>query len=206
MTVLNYDAGAGAVDARFQQDHYIIRQKVFKVFGNAFHIYDAAGNVVLYSKLKAFKLKEDIRLYTGQDMRVEVLTIQARSVIDFGASYDVFDPIARQRVGSLRRRGFKSMIRDEWLVFDAAERQVATVREDSQMLALVRRFIEIATLFLPQKYHAEANGQVVAMYHQNFNPFVRKLAVDVTDPNSLLDRRLVLVTGILLAAIEGRQE
>jgi hypothetical protein len=97
------------------------------------------------------------------------------------------------------------MIRDEWMVFDAAERQIATVREDSQMLALVRRFIEAASLFLPQKYHAEINGQIVAMYRQNFNPFVRKLAVDLTDPQCLLDRRLALATGILLAAIEGRQ-
>ncbi len=192
-------------DPRFSQDHYVIRQKVFKIFGEAFHVYDAEGNVVLYSKLKAFKLKEDIRLYTGEDMGTEVLTIQARSIIDFGASYDVYDPIAKQRVGSLRRRGFKSMIRDEWTVLDAAEREIAVVREDSQILALVRRFIEAATLFMPQKYHMEMGGQHVVMYHQNFNPFVKKLAVDVTDPQCNLDRRLALATGILLAAVEGRE-
>lgn len=199
------NARAGS-DTRFHHDHYVIRQKVFKIFGEAFHVYDDAGNVVLYSKLKAFKLKEDIRLYTGEDMRTEVLTIQARSIIDFGAGYDVYDPVARQKVGTLRRRGLKSMIRDEWTVLDAAEREVATVREDSQFKALVRRFVESASLFLPQKYHMEMGGRNVVMYHQNFNPFVRKLAVDVDDPASAIDRRLALATGIVLAAIEGRQE
>ena len=205
MTATNPRAG-GARDTRFSHDHYVIRQKVLKIFGEAFHVYDDDGNVVLYSKMKAFKLKEDIRLYTGEDMRTEVLTIQARSIIDFGAGYDVYDPVAKQRVGTLRRRGFKSMIRDEWTVLDGAEREIATVREDSQFKALVRRFVESASMFLPQKYHMEMGGQHVVMYHQNFNPFVKKLAVDVNDPAGALDRRLVLATGILLAAVEGREE
>lgn len=193
-------------DDRFSHDHYLIRQKVFKLFGEAFHVYDAAGNVVLYSKQKAFKLKEDIRLYTGDDMRTEVLTIGARSVLDFRAGYDVHDPVARQKVGSLRRHGFKSMIRDEWSILDPNENVIAVVREDSQLLALVRRFIEAASMFMPQKYHMEMNGQTVVMYKQNFNPFVRKLAVDVVDPQCKIDRRLALAAGILLSAIEGREE
>jgi hypothetical protein len=190
---------------RFTHDLYLIRQKVFKLFGEAFHVYDAAGNVVLYSKMKAFKLKEDLRLYTGEDMKTEVLRIQAKSIIDFRAGYEVYDSLAGQRVGSLRRHGFKSMIRDEWSVMDANENVIATVREDSQMLALIRRFIEAATMFLPQKYHMEMNGQTIVTYQQNFNPFVKKLEVQVIDPQCKLDRRLALATGVLLSAIEGRE-
>src|SRR5687768_302768 len=81
----------GTPAERFTHVQYLVRKKVLKIFGAAFHVYDTAGNVVLYSKQKAFKFKEDIRLYTGEDMTVELLTIQARQVIDFGASYDVVD-------------------------------------------------------------------------------------------------------------------
>lgn len=68
--------------AGFFQEKYLVRRKVFKIFGAAFHIYDAAGNIVFYSKQKAFKLKEDIRIYTGEDMQQEVLTMRARQILD----------------------------------------------------------------------------------------------------------------------------
>jgi hypothetical protein len=46
----------------------------------------------------------------------------------------------------------------------------------------------------------------VADLRQNFNPFSYQLNVDFSmDVNKLLDRRLGLAAGILLAAVEGRQ-
>ncbi|MDD4892351.1 MAG: hypothetical protein PHU85_20705, partial [Phycisphaerae bacterium] len=70
---------------------YRIRRKVFKLFGGKFTFYDLAGNEVMVSKQKAFKLKEDIRIYSASRPDVELLTIKARAVIDFAAAYDVFD-------------------------------------------------------------------------------------------------------------------
>jgi hypothetical protein len=52
----------------FTENRYLVRRKVLKLLGGAFHVYDANENVIAYSKMKAFKLKEDIRLYTGEDM------------------------------------------------------------------------------------------------------------------------------------------
>jgi hypothetical protein len=156
--------------------------------------------------MKAFKLKEDIRLYTGEDMQTELLVIQARQIIDFSASYDVFDPAAGIKVGALRRRGFKSIVRDEWTILDPADNEIGVIQEDSTALALVRRFIEAAALFLPQKYSVSIQGRPVAIFKQNFNPFVYKLDVDLSaDPTGLLDRRLAIAAAILLAAIEGKQ-
>src|SRR6478672_854048 len=90
----------GTPAERFTHAQYLLRKKVFKIFGAAFHIYDTAGNVVLYSKQKVLKLKEDIRVYTGPDMTAELLTIKARQVIDFGASYDVFDTPSQKKIGA----------------------------------------------------------------------------------------------------------
>src|SRR3989338_6072973 len=73
-----------ANDGLFKHSQYLVRSKFFKLFGKAFHIYDPQGNLVLYSKMKAFKLREDIRLYTGEDMQTEVLLIAARKILDFG--------------------------------------------------------------------------------------------------------------------------
>ena len=203
-------SAAGAANAPtaqvFQHPQYMVRRKVLKILGGAFHVYDLQQQqVYAYSKMKAFKLKEDIRLYTGEDMTSELLTIKARQIIDLGATYDVFDP-RQGKVGALRRKALKSMIRDEWAILDKSDREIGLIQEDSTGLAIVRRLIDMASMFLPQKYVVSVQGMQVATYQQNFNPFVYKLVVDLSgDPNGRFDRRLALASAILLAAIEGKQ-
>ena len=193
-----------ALPSVFQHRQYMVRRKVLKLLGGAFHVYDPAGNVIGYSKMKAFKLKEDIRVFTGEDMRSELMVIQARSIIDFGASYDI--SAGGQKVGALRRKGFKSMIRDEWLILDPSDREIGLVQEDSTMMAVIRRFIDYASLFLPQKYTVTMGGTPVAQFRQNRNPFVYKLTIDLSpDTRGVLDPRLGLAAGILMAAVEGKQ-
>ncbi|QQL44761.1 hypothetical protein [Sulfuriroseicoccus oceanibius] len=195
--------GAAAPAGAFGGQNYLIRRKVFKIFGAAFHIYDAHGQLAFYSKQKAFKLKEDLRIYTDEQMTTEVLTIKARNVIDFGATYDVVDPQSQQMVGSLRRRGMKSILRDEWLILDANEREIGSIKEDSVALALVRRFL---TNLVPQAFSGTVGGHAVCRFSQNFNPFVSKIQLDYSmDSQDLLDRRLGIAAAVLLGAIEGRQ-
>lgn len=190
----------------FDHDHYLIRRKVLKIFGSAFHIYDDQGNVVIYSKLKAFKLKENIRLFTDESMSTELLTINARSIIDFSATYDVYDPFTGETVGSVRRRGLSSIFRDEWVVMDPDDTEICTIKEDSMVKALVRRFIEFAAPFMPQKYHGRVGDREVCTFQQHFNPFVMKINLDfAADHDDLLDRRLGLAAAVLLCAIEGKQ-
>ena len=189
---------------RFGHQTYLVRRKVFKIFGGAFHIYDPTGQVAFYSKLKAFKLKEDIRLYTGEDMQTEVLVIQARSVLDIAATYDVYDSATNEKVGALKRKGLKSILKDEWIFLDPSDREIGLLKEDSLALALVRRFL--INIF-PQTFLAEMNGAPVCVMKQRFNPFILKLEIDFSpDVNRQLDRRLGIAAAILLSAIEGRQE
>jgi uncharacterized protein YxjI len=187
----------------FQHTNYVVRRKVFMLFGAAFHIYDPNGQIAFYSKQKAFKLKEDIRVYTGEDMQTEVLTILARKIIDFSAAYDVFDPSNNTKVGALKRKGMKSIFKDEWIIMDAQDREIGLIQEDSVLLALMRRFL---TNLIPQKYNGVVNGNQVCLFKQNFNPFVMKINLDYSmDPSGLLDRRLGIAGAILLCAIEGKQ-
>lgn len=190
--------------AAFGHPSYLVRKKVLSLAGGVFHVYDPNGGLAFYSKQKAFKLKEDIRLYTGEDMRTELLTILARQVVDFSAAYDVVDATTQTKVGALRRKGWKSALRDEWVILDPQDMEIGRIQEDSMGLALLRRFITGG--LIPQKYAAEIRGQQVALFKQNFNPFVFKLTLDfTTDSARLLDRRLGLAAGLLFSAIEGRE-
>ncbi|RKH05330.1 hypothetical protein D7V97_24210 [Corallococcus sp. CA053C] len=188
---------------RFGQSRYMIRRKFFKLFGGAFHIYDEAGNVAFYSKMKAFKLKEDLRIYSGEDMQEELLTIQARSILDFGATYDVTDATTGERVGALRRKALSSILRDTWLVLDVNEQEVGKIEEDSMLLALVRRFL---TNLIPQTFSGTMADVRVFTFRQHFNPFIQKIDLDFSvDTQRRLDRRLGIAAAVLLCAIEGRQ-
>jgi uncharacterized protein YxjI len=187
----------------FRHSNYLVRKKVLTLFGGAFHIYDPEGRVAFYSRQKAFKLKEDIRVYTGEDMQTEVLTILARNIIDISATYDVVDPVSGAKVGALRRKGIKSMLRDEWIILDKEDREIGLIREDSMLLAVVRRFF---SNLVPQKYHGYVDGILACVFNQNFNPFVMKIRLDYSmDTRNLLDRRLGIAAAILLCAIEGKQ-
>jgi uncharacterized protein YxjI len=194
------------MDPRFAHDQFTIRRQVFTFFHRKFHVYDPAGNLVLFCKAKAFKLKEDLRLYADESESQEIVRISARSIIDFSAAYDVIDSASGQKLGALRRKGLKSMFRDSWEVLDAGDRPVGTIAEDSTLKALVRRFVDIAAALMPQKFHVNLGNELAATFKQNFNPFVQKLAVDFSpDRGHRLDRLFGLASGILVMAIEGRQ-
>jgi uncharacterized protein YxjI len=187
----------------FNQTQFVIRKKVFSVLGAKLHIYDNADNLVLYSQMKAFKLKEDISLYTDEEMSKELLRIQARSMVDFSATYDVKDSVTGEHVGALRRKGLKSILKDEWVILDHNDNETGKISEVSTFMALLRRVINL----IPQSYKAELGGEVLTTYKQNFNPLVTKINVDFSgDPGQRFDRRLGLAAGILLCAVEGKQD
>lgn len=190
---------------------YTLRRKVFSLMHTNFHVYDEQEQLVLYCRMKAFRLKEDIRLYTSEAMEEEVLTIRARSVLDFGATYDVYDPRTRESVGALRRSALKSMLRDEWVILAPGDREIGLIQEDSMSLALVRRALSIVSTLLtqlvPQRFSASLDGRPVAEFRRHMNPFILKMDLDFSmDAGNLLDRRLGFAAGLLLSAVEGRQD
>lgn len=188
---------------RFQFDEYLIRRKVLKLLGASFHIYAGDEHQILYANLKAFKLKEDLRIYTGEDMQEEVLKIKARNVLDISATYDIYDSETGARLGSLRRRGMKSLMKDEWLFLDEHDKPIGKIQEDSLAMALIRR---VVTGLIPQTYEAEVNGVNIGTYKQNVNPFVTKIKIDFEKgAGEILDKRVGLAAGLLLCAIDGKQ-
>jgi len=188
----------------FQDSTYLIRKKVIKILGDAFHIYNSQGELAFYVKQKAFKLKEDIRVFTSEDMTDEVLLIKARSVIDFSAAYDIIDSHTGQSIGALRRKGMKSILKDEWIILDTQDREIGRIEEDSMTLAVIRRFL---SNLVPQTFHGTIGQSPVLTFKQRFNPFIQKIELDFTvDSGKLLDRRLGIAASVLLSAIEYRQQ
>jgi hypothetical protein len=188
----------------FQYEQYLLKRQVLALTGK-FRLYNSNEQLVLFSQQKMFKLKEDIRVYTDESMQVEILLIKARQILDFSAAYDVIDSLSGISIGALRRKGFRSMLRDEWLVLDPADQQIGILQEDNLTQALLRRFL-LGSL-LPQNYDLIMQDQRVADLRQRFNLFRYELEIDFRfDSQQRLDRRLGIAAAILLGTIEGKQD
>jgi uncharacterized protein YxjI len=188
----------------FQFPTYLLKRQAIALTGK-FRFYDPAGRLVMFSEQKMFRLREDIRVYDSEDKSREVLSIKARQIMDFSAAYDVVDTELNQKVGVLRRKGLRSILRDEWEVLDANDRVIGQLFEDSIPMALLRRLV--LGSWLPQNYDLTVGETRVADLRQNFNLFRYELNLDFSmDTINRLDRRVGIAAGILLAAVEGKQD
>ena len=187
--------------ALFDLDRYLIRRKFLKILGASFHVFDG-DRVVGYSHQKAFKLKEDIRVYADESTSRELLSIQARSVVDFSAAYDIMDSESGAKVGAARRKGFSSLVRDSWEILDPDDQPITQLKEDSTMMALLRRLL---SNLIPQTFNLDGGGPRPVVFKQRFNPFIYQLEIEIPH-DATIDRRLVFGAAVLIAAIEGRQK
>ena len=186
----------------FGHPSYVLRRQVFALTGK-FRFYDPMDNLVMFSEQKMFRLREDIRVYSDETKQAEVLMIKARQILDFSAAYDVIDSASGQKIGVLRRKGWSSLLRDEWEVLDAQDQPLGALFEDSMSLALLRRLL--LGSFLPQNYDLTVGGVRVVDLRQRFNLFRYELDLDLRENISRqLDPRLAIAAAILLAAIEGK--
>ncbi|MBC8330495.1 MAG: hypothetical protein H8E28_00790 [Anaerolineae bacterium] len=187
----------------FQHNQYLLKRQVFALTGK-FRVYGPNGALLLYSQQKMFKLKEDIRIFSDESMTQELLNIQARQIIDFSAAYDVVDSFTNTKVGVLRRKGLRSMLRDEWEMLDAYDQPIGILQEDSVGYALLRRLL-LGSL-LPQNYDILFPDGRVADLRQRFNLFSYQLDIDFSDDKARrFDHRLGIAAAILLGTIEGKQ-
>ncbi len=196
-------AAGSEIGAAFTHRQYTFRRKFWKIFGGAFHVYDEAGNVVFYAKQAAFKLREDFKIFADEGMSRELLRIKTPQILDISATYNVLDSATNQPVGSFKRKGIKSIVIDEWTIHSQDGKEIGKLTEKSWVFAILSRFIQ----FVPQTYVIlAAGGKEVAMIKQHFNPWILKYTMTLSEPSPSLDPRLLVTAGILLAAIERRQQ
>ena len=71
---------------------------------------DATGQLVLYVKQRAFKLKEHVTVYRDAEQTTPLYEIRADRVIDYNAAYSIVDN-AGVTLGSVRRDGRRSIFK-----------------------------------------------------------------------------------------------
>lgn len=195
------------------------RRKFWRLVGAEIYIDDPASQAeVGYIKMAAWKLREDIRIYTDKTMQREILQIHARQIIDFGATYDVTDSSNGQQAFSLKRKGFKSaLLRDHWDLLDNNGNVFGSVEETSSTLALVRRWIELFPFgdliglifaFIAQTYEiritqADGSNAIAGTITHRKNPFVVKMSLDLTTAQVPVHPMVPLASVAMLSIIDA---
>ena len=90
---------------------------------------DASGQVVLYTKQKAFKLKEAVTVFADVEQTRPLYTINADRMLDFNARYNIADAAGRP-LGAIARKGRKSLWRAQYEVTDGGG-QPMTIQEEN---------------------------------------------------------------------------
>lgn len=103
----------------------------FKIwtFVPQFTISDVNDNPVYYVRQKIFKLREKISVFMTNRRENQLYTINADRIIDFSAKYN-FTDMQQHYLGSVKRKGLKSLWRAHYLMFDG-DREVGAIREES---------------------------------------------------------------------------
>jgi uncharacterized protein YxjI len=200
-------------------DRFVLRQRIRLVVNQyEFSVPEEGegagdGDPFCFVQQRRFKFKEDIRFYADDSKDQEVQRILARQRFDPRARYDVTTPDG-QKVGGIQKVFGASLLRSTFKLFDAADNEVATVRERSLPVALFRRLVGFVPYignyadWLPIPYDFEfLNGDEVLGVHRRRRWSWRDVYdIDLTaDAGSRrLDRRLVLAAAVGMDALQAR--
>jgi uncharacterized protein YxjI len=107
-------------------------QLSFKIMAIAkqLSIRDAAGTLIFYVKQKAFKLKDAVTIFADAEQQQPLYYINANKILDFSATYQFTDR-AGALLGSIRRKGARSIWRASYDIYDEHNNHVMSIKEEN---------------------------------------------------------------------------
>lgn len=180
------------------QSHYIIRRKFWSLFERVFRVFTGDGQLIMYIQHPLFKLREEFMVYADEAKTEPLLRVKSRQMIAINFSYEVSDARTGELLGSVEKKGLRSIFRDKFLIYDPSGTEIGYAEE--QGAALLRRLFPI----LLSKHAIFVAGGQVAAIRQRFRLFTKEFAVDTTP--SAVDPRFVLAVALLALIGEARRE
>jgi hypothetical protein len=201
-----------------QHDRFVLRQRIRPMI-NQYEISLAGangepGDPVCFVEQARFKFKEDIRFYADDTKTVELMRLKARQRFDPRARYDITDDRGA-KIGEIQKVFGESLLRSTYRLYDSGGAEVATARERSVFVALLRRAVGFIPYigdyadWLPIPYHFDfvRDGKVLGTHERRTGLFKFRDVYDIdvsADTDHTLDRRLVLANAVGMDALQAR--
>ena len=110
----------------------------FKILALANQIYvrDVNGSLLAYVKQKMFKLKEDINIFADEAQTQLLFNVKADRILDISAKYN-FSDARGTSLGSIKRRGMRSIWKASYEIYDANGIQVMKINEENGWVKVI---------------------------------------------------------------------
>lgn len=162
-------------------------QFTFKIttITNDFRVHDAEGREQAFVRQKLFKLKEEIHVFSNEDRSQLNFKIKADRWLDFSATYRFFDARDKE-VGSIVRRGMRSLWKASYQIFDENQQPDFAVNEENAMVKVFDGFfgeLPIIGLFSgyffnPSYTVTRPDGTIIARLQKEKSFFGRRFSVN----------------------------
>lgn len=123
-------------------DRFAVRQRLtFMVNRYEVRAGGQDGPLLALAEQKRMSLREQVTFFGDEAKSRPLFGFRARQVMDLGATYDVTDAYG-QSLGWFRKEFGQSLLRSTWLVEVPGQGLQGSGTERSQLVALLRRFVE----------------------------------------------------------------
>lgn len=180
------------------QSRYLIKRRFWSVFERTFRVFTSDGQLMMLVKHPVFRLREEFTVYGDEAQTQPLLLVKSRQMVAINFAYEVTDITTGEVLGSVQKRGLRSLVRDKFLILDRDGNEIGHTEE--QGASLLRRFIPMLT----SKHAIFVGGQQVAFIRQIFRFFTKEFEVTVVP--SAVDTRFVLACALLALIAEARRE
>jgi len=183
---------------------------IFKIttLSSDFTVADSREKTLMYVKQKMFKLVEEVQVYSDTSQSQQIYTIKANKWLDFSAAYNFTNKLG-QNLGKVARKGWASIWKAHYEVFDEQQNLSHTIREENpwvKVLDAIFSDIPLIGLFSGYLFHpaylvSDKSGRVAVRLVKEASLIGRrfkleKLAGFTTDEEE--DRVLLSLSMLLL--------
>ncbi|MCF2149699.1 hypothetical protein IQ276_025355 [Desmonostoc muscorum LEGE 12446] len=177
-------------------------------FAPQMSVVDAQGNLAFYVKQKLFKLKEAITIFADAEQTRPIYYIKADRIIDFSASYNFTDSNGTY-IGSVKRRGLKSLWRARYDIFDG-DTTTLNIQEKNPWVKIADAlFAEIPIVgiftgyvFNPVYLVSRADGTIVMRLEKIPTFLSRKFIIKAVDQLSDREEQEILLSLMMMLLLE----
>ena len=203
------------MNPKFDRDKFLVNQKRMS-FKEKYYVYDEDGGELFYVE-RPFKLlgRRNITIFEDDSKQSPILLITQDHYWEvLRREYTVADADG-QVIAKFSRNNLKSLFRRGWDVMSPDGVVIARAKEDSAVLAAVRRIIDfipfvnllggiIKTDFHFLRPDEFGNETKIGSFNRRISLFDKYVLNLSEDPERYLDRRAALALGILLDTGEKR--
>lgn len=172
---------------------------------------DANGNLIAYIKQKLFKLKEAVTVFEDEQQRQPLFNLKADRVIDFSARYHFTDQQGLA-VGSVKRKGMRSLWKAEYDIFDGETTAMRIREENGWVKVLDGLFGELPVVgifsgyvFHPAYLVSYLDGPVVMRMEKQPAFFEGKFKIEKLAELNADDERRALLSLIMMILLERQR-